>query len=341
MHAFWQDLRYGAQMLVKHPAFTIVAVLTLALGVGANTALFSVVDAVLLKKLPVKDPEQLVLLKASWDGKKFGPGSYDGSNMRDPATGLTIGTSFPMRTLTRLRQEHEPLADVFAFSPMEVNFNAGGQAEVVRAQVVSGNYYSALGVPAMIGRTITDADDNAAATPVAVLSHRFWASRFNSDPSAVGKQVNINNVAFTIAGITPPDFSGTSQVGSSLDVSLPLAWEPQINAESSNLAGAGVWWLRLMGRLKPGVTLAQAQATLAGPFQQSVLEHRALRRTDAGAELRTLDSQDLPKLGVDSGSQGEMNARRWLQSRTSCWCARRHERKRSQCDLLWARVAGD
>jgi len=314
MTAFWQDLRYGAQMLVKHPAFTIVAVLTLALGVGANTALFSVVDAVLLKKLPVKDPEQLVLLRASWDGRKFGPGSYDGSNMRDPATGLTTGTSFPMQTLTRLRQEHESLSDVFAFSPMEVNFNAGGQAEVVSAQVVSGNYYSALGVPALIGRTITDADDNAAATPVVVLSHRFWTSRFNGDPAAVGKQVNINNLAFTIAGVTPPGFSGTSQVGSSQDVSLPLAWEPQINAESSNLAGAGVWWLRLMGRLKPGATMAQAQATLAGPFQQSVLEHRALRRTDAGAALRTLEPSDLPKLGVDSGSQGEMNSRRWLQS---------------------------
>src|SRR6185503_15161606 len=174
-----KDIRYAAQMLVKHPAFTIVAVLTLALGVGANTALFSVVDAVLLKKLPVNDPERLVLLKASWYGKKFGPGSYDGSNMRDPATGLTVGTSFPMQTLTRLRQEHETLSEIFAFSPLEVNFNAGGQAEVVSAQVVSGNYYSALGVPALIGRTITDADDNAGATPVAVLSHRFWASRFN------------------------------------------------------------------------------------------------------------------------------------------------------------------
>jgi predicted permease len=309
-----KDLRYAAQMLVKHPAFTIVAVLTLALGVGANTALFSVVDAVLLKKLPVKDPEQLVLLNATWDGKKFGPGSYDGSNRRDPATGLTTGTSFPMQTLTRLRQDNESLSDVFAFAPMEVNFNAGGQAEVVGAQVVSGNYYSALGVPAQIGRTITDTDDNAAATPIVVLSHRFWTSRFNGDPAVIGKQVNINNVAFTIAGVTPPGFSGTSQVGSSQDVSLPLAWEPQINPQSSYLEGAGIWWLRLMGRLKPGVTMAQAQAILTGPFQQSVLEHRALRRTDAGAALRTLDPQDLPKLGVESGSQGEMNSRRWLQS---------------------------
>jgi len=306
-----KDIRYALQMLVKHPAFTIIAVLTLALGVGANTALFSVVDAVLLKKLPVPEPERLVLFKASW-GKNFSPGSYDGSNMRDPETGLTVGTSFPMQTLTRLRQEQGALSDIFAFSPLEVNFNAGGQAEVVSAQVVSGNYYSALGVPAMIGRTITEADDNAGATPVAVLSHRFWANRFNSDTGIVGKQVNINNVAFTIAGVTPPGFAGASQVGTSQDVSFPIAWEPQINGEQSNLKGEGVWWLRIMGRLKPGATLAQAEASLAGPFQQSVLEHRALRKTDTGAALRTLEPGDLPKLGVESGSQGEMNTRHWF-----------------------------
>jgi len=306
-----KDIRYALQMLVKHPAFTIIAVLTLALGVGANTALFSVVDAVLLKKLPVPEPERLVLFKASW-GKNFSPGSYDGSNMRDPETGLTVGTSFPMQTLTRLRQEQGALSDISAFSPLEVNFNAGGQAEVVSAQAVSGNYYSALGVPAMIGRTITEADDNAGATPVAVLSHRFWANRFNSDTGIVGKQVNINNVAFTIAGVTPPGFAGASQVGTSQDVSFPIAWEPQINGEQSNLKGEGVWWLRIMGRLKPGATLAQAEASLAGPFQQSVLEHRALRKTDTGAALRTLEPGDLPKLGVESGSQGEMNTRHWF-----------------------------
>ena len=314
MKMIFTDIRYGLRGLLNHPGFTAVAVLTLALGVGANTALFSVVDAVLLKKLPVKDSERLVLLEASWNGQKFGPGSYDGTNMTDRATGLTVGTSFPLQTLTRLRQEQGALSDVFAFSPMEVNFNAGGQAEVVSAQVVSGNYYSGLGVPALIGRTITDADDNAGATPIVVLSHRFWTSRFNGDPAAVGKQVNINNVAFTIAGVTPPGFSGTSQVGSSQDVSLPLAWEPQINGENSNLEGAGIWWLRLMGRLKPGATMAQAEASLAGPFHQSVLEHRALRKTDSGTALRTLDPNDLPKLGIESGSQGEMNSRRWLQS---------------------------
>jgi predicted permease len=311
MKSMFTDIRYGMRSLLKRPGFTAVTVLTLALGIGANTALFSVVDAVLLKKLPVKDPDRLVLFNASWNGEKFGPGSFDGSNVLDEATGLTVGTSFPMQTLTRLRQEPGVLSDVFAFAPIDINFNAGGQAEVVNAQVVSGNYYTALGVPALIGRTITEADDNAAATPVAVLSYRFWANHFNGDPATIGKQININNVGFTVAGVTPAGFTGTSQVGTSQDISIPLAWEPQIAGERSNLKGAGVWWLRLMGRLKRDATTAQAEATLAGPFQQSVLEHRALRRDDP--ELaRTIDPKYLPKLGVEPSSQGEMNMRRWF-----------------------------
>ena len=310
MTSFWQDLRYGAQVLMKHPAFTAIAVLTLALGVGANTALFSVVDAVLLKKLPVKDPDRLVLFKASWNGEKFGPGGFNGSNRVNRETGLVVGTSFPTQTLHRLRQETATLSDVFAFSPMGLNFNAGGQAEVVSGQVVSGNYYSVLGVPAVVGRTITDEDDKAGVTPVAVLSHRFWTNRFGADPSVVGKQVNINNVAFTVIGVTSAGFTGTSNVGTAQDVSIPLAWEQQVAGEQSNQLGAGIWWLRLMGRLQPGATVAQAEATLAGPFQESVLEHRSMRQAKATRTLRNVDPKDLPRLGVDSGSQGEMDSRR-------------------------------
>jgi len=310
MKTIFTDIRYGMRSLLKHPGFMAVAVLTLALGVGANTALFSVVDAVLLKKLPVKDPDRLVLFKASWDGEKFGPGGFNGSNPRDPKTGLTVGTSFPVQTLARFRQEQSIVSDVFGFSPMGLNLNAGGQAEVVDGQVVSGNYYTALGVPAAVGRTITDADDNAGATPVAVLSHSFWTKRFGSDPSVIGRQVNINNVAFTIIGVTPEGFQGTSNVGSEQDISIPLAWERQVAGEESNQIGAGIWWLRLMGRLQPGATMAQAEVALAAPFQQSVLDHRALRQANTRNTLRTIDPKDLPRLGVDSGSQGEMDARK-------------------------------
>ena len=306
------DIRYAIRMLKKHPAFVIVAVLTIALGVGANTALFSVVDAVLLKKLPVKDPDQLVLFNASWNTDKFGPGGFNGSNRFDPATNFTVGTSFPLQTLMRFRQEQSVLSDVFAFAPVDITMNAGGQAEVVTAQAVSGNYYAALGVPAHVGRTITDTDDNAGVTPVAVLSHRFWTKRFNGDPTIVGKQVNLNNVAFTIAGVTPEVFAGTSDVGSTQDVTIPIAWEQQVSGERTNMRGAGIWWLRLMGRLKPGATIEQAQAAFAEPFQASVLEHRAARQARATQPLRTIDPKDLPRLGAISGSQGEMDSRRGL-----------------------------
>ena len=303
------DLVYAVRVLLKKPAFTLVAVFTIALGIGANTALFSIVDAVLLKKLPVKDPDRLVLFKASWNSEKFGPGAFDGGNRINRATGLTIGTSFPLQTLTRLRQDKSVVSDVCAFYPLELNLNAGGQAEVVQGGIVSGNYFSVLGVPAIVGRTITDADDNAAATPVAMLSHQLWTTRFGSDPSVVGRQVNINNVAFTVVGVTPAGFNGASDVGTTQDVAIPLAWEPQVMGAQSNLEGAGIWWLRLMGRLQPGATIEQAKATLAGPFQESVLEHRAGRQARLKTPLKNIEPKDLPRLEAFSGSQGEIDAR--------------------------------
>src|SRR5688500_17462958 len=141
-----QDIRYGLQMLWKYPGFTAVAVLTLALGVGANTALFSVIDAMLLKKLPVKDPDQLVLLRATWQGDKFGAGGYNGLTLRDPETGLINRTSFPFQTFDRLRQERTALAQVIAFCSIDLNLNWAGQAERVQGQVASGNYFYTLGV---------------------------------------------------------------------------------------------------------------------------------------------------------------------------------------------------
>jgi predicted permease len=317
MNSLWQDLRYGLQMLLKHPGFTGIAVLTIALGVGANTALFSVVDAVLLKKLPVMEPDRLVLFNAGWHPDKFGTGGFNGSNRSDPVTGLSVGTSFPGQTFYKFREQtkdpQSALSDVFAFASVAINLNAGGQAEVVNGQAISGNYYSALGVPAFVGRTITDTDDNASVTPVAVLSHQFWTTRFGADRSVIGRQVNINNIAFTIIGVTPEGFAGTMQVGSSQDVSIPLAWEPQIAAERTMSRGAGIWWLRMMGRLKPGATIEQAQTSLAGPFQQSVIEHRAARQARTQTALRTLEPNDYPRLGVDPGGQGEMNSRRSLK----------------------------
>lgn len=318
MGTLFKDLRYGLHMLAKNRGFTAIAVLTLALGVGANTALFSVVDAVLLKKLPVKDAEQLVLF-TTVSSKEFNPGGYTGSTSRDEKTGLQERTSLPYLTFTRIREQQSALSDVFAYGSVGLNVNADGQADVANGQAVSGNYYAALGVPAFIGRTIEESDDNAAARPVAVLSHRYWQSRFGSDRSAVGKQVNLNNVAFTIVGVSPPGFEGTSQVGSSQDISIPISWEPQMGGERSRMKSGGIWWLRLMGRLRPGATAEQARAGLEGVFLQSVLDHRLERHAQATAQgppqgrvpIKPLETKDYPRLVLVSGSQGEMNSRRF------------------------------
>src|SRR5438477_10418012 len=183
------------------------------------------------------------------------------------------------------------------------------------AQAVSGNYYQVLGVPAFLGRTLTDADDSLAASPVAVISHRYWQKRFGGN-DVVGKQINLNNVAFTIAGVAPPGFEGAMDVGSSLEVAIPLAREPQVSGDRSSMKGAGDWWLRLMGRLKPGATIEQARTSLDVAFQQSALEHRearqAQRRATGQESIRALEPKDYPHLGAISGSQGEMNGREFF-----------------------------
>jgi predicted permease len=305
-------------MLLKKPGFTLIAVITLALGIGANTALFSIVDAMLLKMLPVKEPDRLVLFK-SRAPREFSAGSYTGNSNNDPVTGQRIMTSFPYQSFVRMREQQSALSDVFAFGGVSLNVNASGQADVASGQAVSGNYYAGLGVQPLMGRTITDEDDKAGASPVAVLSYRYWERRFGGDKEIVGRQINLNNVAFTVVGVTPPGFEGTMQVGSSQDVTIPIAWEPQLNVdpERSRMYGAGVWWLRLMGRLKPGATSEAARAQLENAFQQSVVEHRSARQVQAqtqgqgGRPILNLEPKDYPRLALDPGGQGEMNSRQY------------------------------
>ena len=316
MQTLWQDLRYGVRMLLKTPGFTAIAVISLALGIGANTALFSIVDSMLLKMLPVKEPERLVLFRAMAP-REFSAGSYTGNSSTDPVTGQRTMTSFPHQSFQRMREQQTALSDIFAFGNVGLNVSADGQADVASGQAVSGNYFSGLGVQPLIGRTLTDDDDKAAAGAAAVISYRYWRQRFSGNPDVIGKQINLNNVAFTIIGVTPPGFEGTMQAGSTQDVTIPIAWEPQlyVDRERSRMNGAGVWWLRLMGRLKPGATAEQARVQLETAFHQSVVEHRVARQAQARATganpVKDLDPKQYPRLFLDPGGQGEMNSRRF------------------------------
>src|SRR6185369_1402693 len=180
------------------------------------------------------------------------------------------------------------------------------QAEFVQGQLVSGGYYAGLGVQTMLGRTISIADDQGAANPVAVITHRYWRRRFGSDPAVIGKTIKVNQIPCTIIGVTPPGFYGALQVGQAADVSIPLALEPQLSPTNSRLGKPGVWWLRVMGRLKPGVSADRARAELEPAFQQSAQEGWAAapEQNQPGQEPR-----DIPRLRAVDGSQGLIELR--------------------------------
>lgn len=313
-----QDVRYGLRVLRQAPGFTAIAAVSLALGIGANTALFSILDAMLLRRLPVKEPGQLVLFR-SMSPPEFSTGGYSGTLGLDPATGQTVMTSFPFQSLLRMREQPSGLSDLFAFGDISLSVSANGQVDVASGQAVSGNYFAGLGVPPALGRTLADEDDQAAAAPVAVLSYRYWERRFGGDAAVIGKQISLNSVAFTVVGVTPPRFDGTMQVGSTVDVSVPLAWETQLYPDPKNSQMKdGQWWLRLMGRLRPGATAEQARAELEGVFIQSVIEHRAIRQAQAraggGYAIQDLAPKDYPRLFLDPGAQGEMDVRQRYSS---------------------------
>jgi len=315
MESLWQDLRYAFRILRKNLGFTAVAVATLALGIGANTALFSVVDTVLLKTLPVNKPEELVLFE--WQaGSAFRTNGMRGSFLPNPP-GTRGASMFRYDTFEKLLQAQNtnsasPLKTLFAFATIyELTAVVNQQAEVVDGQAVSGGYYAGMNVPAIYGRTITYEDDSAAATPVVVLSHHYWQERFGANPAVIGQQLELNKTSFTIIGVTPPGFFGTLQVNQKPAVTIPLAFEPALLGERTaqgKEGKPGYWWLQLMGRLKPGATLAQARDSLSGTFQSAALEIMPPPRKDN--EPTTLEAKDYPRLLAQSGSRGSMETRK-------------------------------
>src|SRR5690349_9374904 len=258
-----QDIRYGIRMLLKKPGFTLVAVLSLALGIGANTAIFSLLDAVLIKTLPVHEPQQLVL---------FGNAQSMGMTTGFP-DGSTDLFSYPF--YRQVQQRTDLFSGVASLLSIPWNVhgfvNGSGDIEQMQVQLVSGSYFPVLGVNAGLGRVLTEADDqNQGTNPVAVVSYAWWQKRLAGDPGAIGKTIAIDNVASTIVGVAPQEFFGTS-VGSVPDLWIPLAMEKQMppahwdgrNSEDNQS-------LFIIGRLKPGVTTPQANAAVNLLFTQSL-----------------------------------------------------------------------
>jgi predicted permease len=318
IETLFRDVRYGLRMLRRSPGMTAVAVLSLALGIGANTALFSVVDAVLLKSLPVQDPGQLVIFE--WkSGRAFRLSGMSGTSNVDTAPGERGLSLFRYDVFEQMQKSQagsteSPLSDLFAFAPIkEITAKVTDQPEVINGQAVSGNYYTGLRVTPSLGRMITVDDDKKSAAPVVMLSYHFWEERFAGNPSVIGQQLKLNQQSFTIIGVTPPAFNGTLQVGYYPSVTIPLAAEPLLRGESSNLGTAsepGVWWLNVMGRLKPGATREQARESLSTTFQASALAAMPPpRKSNQSAQI---EPKDYPRLSVEPGGRGMLDMRKWF-----------------------------
>ncbi len=252
----FQDLRFGIRLLLKHRGFTAVAVLSLALGVGANTAIFSLINVALLKTLPVEDPQQLVFFMVA------GP------------QGTGTGFSYPL--VEQFNRNNNSFTGIIAANTAGrmrlTEPEAGGQVEQVQAGRVSGNFFSVLGVGAVAGRTLTQDDDQpTGAQPVVVISYNFWKRRFGLDPGIVGRKITLDDFPFTIVGIAPPGFFGF-EVGSSPDLWWPIRMTPQVIPGSQVLNDNSTRWLFAMARLKPGVNLEQARAEMDAVFRRQLNE---------------------------------------------------------------------
>jgi len=309
-----QDLRYGLRMLAKSPGFTAVVILSLALGIGANTAIFSLIDAVMLKSLPVRQPEQLVLLNWVSRGQSYVIQDYDGSSWAD-SKGRDVGTSFSYPIYRAIRARNSAFSDVlgFADADQQLNLNVGGTSALARGQYVSGNYFSTLGVGAAAGRTIVNADDQAGVAPVAMISYAYWTSRFGRDRSVVGESITLNNVPFTLVGVAEPEFFGL-QAGRPTDVWVPLATHAQVDPSWSRWLPKGEsifsvrteWWVLMMGRLKPGVTAQQVEASLDVIVRQ---EAAGIEPPPPGHRRRDMTLQ-LPTVELEPASGGLDELRR-------------------------------
>jgi predicted permease len=256
MSSFSQDLRYAFRTVVRTPGFSLIVILTLGLGIGANTAIFSLMDQVLLRLLPVRNPEQLVQLD--------GPGTFSGRT-----NGPRV-FSHPM--YVDFRDRNDVFDGVVARFGASATLTSRGQAERVDVELISGNTFEVLGVRPVLGRTLTAADDRTpGGHPVAMLSHSYWERRFASSPAILNQVVNINNTPMTIVGVAPPRFAGVvaTQVP---DLFVPLMMKGEITPTWNDLDNRRSRWVNVVGRLKPGLSPDAAKARLDVLYQQ-ILEY--------------------------------------------------------------------
>jgi predicted permease len=304
-----RDLKLAVRMLLKTRGWTAVVLVSLALGIGANAALFTAVNGILLQSLPVPQPETLVRLK--WAGSNDMVRSSSDYGSSAPENGRNVRTTFSVAIVQALRAANQTLTGLVACAPMgSFNVVINGEAEIASAFGVSGNYFRVLGVPPALGRLLSDDDDRAGAPAVAVISHAYWRRRFGSDSNAITRVVTVNNVPVTIVGVTPEDFTGVQRLGATApDVTVSLALDSQFNVGQTRSSEPTYWWLQMLGRLEPGVTYEQVRGNLEGVFPQTArneMDSYTAGLTDAERRLSSNQRRRtaVPQLLVSDGRRG-------------------------------------
>ena len=293
----WGDLQYGARILWKSPGFTSIAVVSLALAIGANTSIFSLANQLLYAQLGVPHPEQLRLLTIIASEHSVVHSSW--GSISPAAGGGTRFASFTYPIYQQLRKESHVLDDIFAFKEnIQANATIDGAAQAVRLELVSGNLYEQMGVRPVLGRPILPSDDQAPGTgAVATISEGLWERAFGKSPDAVGKVITVNMTPVTVIGVNPRAFTGAMSVQSSADIFMPLSMIPVVKGELGTsgplLSSSEIWWVQLMARQKPGVPVEQARAALNVAFSAAIHATMTVAKNDT-----------IPRLDLEDGSRG-------------------------------------
>jgi predicted permease len=287
--AIAQDARYAWRMLRKSPAFTIIAVVTLALGIGANTAIFSLIDSVVFRSLPIADPQSLIVFQ--WQAHK-GPGNLSYRNFGEcdesEKSANPHGCSLSLAFFKQVQAEAGVFSHLAAYTPSgQLDMSGNGQARMVKGEFVTGDYFQTLGVRAHLGRLINAGDDDASAQTAAVLDHSFWQSEFGGSESVIGKTIRLNGIPFQIIGVTEPRFDALT-LSNKYDVIIPMAQRPVVVPNwKPRDDQADHWWLVMIGRLKSGVAVSQAQAGVSLLFRNSMgFGGKPLSKPDSDPRIR-------------------------------------------------------